>query len=131
MVPLCIPRLDSTGVSDRSTLQLSNPDRASDRPIGMNPNRARGQPMRTSPVAQLSGIQVAKRETQHGSRHDKREAHFTRHPILDPRPPPPPTSLKEEWKGGSVIYLSVVDHDDLISTVQELRVQIWTPPPYH
>jgi hypothetical protein len=116
-------------MSNRSTLQPSNPDRASDRPIGTNrvrtnPNRGREQPMRTGPVARLSGIQVAERETRHGSRHDRRGPHFTRHTIPDPPPP-----LKAEWQGGSGIHLSVVDHDELISTVRELRVQFRTPPP--
>jgi hypothetical protein len=45
--------------------------------------------MRTGPVARLSGIQVAERETRHGSRHDRRGGgHFTRHTIPDPPPPP-------------------------------------------
>jgi hypothetical protein len=80
--------------------------------------------MRTGPVAWLSGIQVEKRETRHGSQHDRRGAHFTRHAIPDP-----PLPLKEEWQGGSRIFLSIVDHDDLISTIQELCVQFWMPPP--
>jgi hypothetical protein len=40
-VPLCISRLGATGVLNRLTLQPPNPDRASVRPIGVNPNRAR------------------------------------------------------------------------------------------
>jgi hypothetical protein len=121
----CISRLGATVVSNRSTLQPPNPDRASDRPIGMNPNRAREQPMRTGPVARLSGVQVAEGEVRHGSRQDRRGPHFTRHTIPDPPPPP----LKAEWQGGSGIHLSVVDHDELISTVRELRVQFGPPPP--
>jgi hypothetical protein len=42
-------------------------------------------------------------------------------------PPPPP--LKVEWQGGSRIHLSVVDHDELISTIREFHVQFRTPPP--
>jgi hypothetical protein len=136
-VPICISRLGATVMSNRSTLQPSNPDRASDRPMGTNPyrvskwpigtnlNRGREPPVRTGPVARLSGIQVEKRETRHGSRHDRRGA-----PLHTPHysgPPPPP--LKAEWQGGSGIHLSVVDHDELISTVRELRVQFRTPPP--
>jgi hypothetical protein len=79
--------------------------------------------MRTGPVARLSGIQVAKGETRHGSRQDRRVPHFTRHTIPDPPPP-----LKAEWQRGSGIPLSVVDCDELISTIRELRVQFWTPP---
>jgi hypothetical protein len=71
-------------MSSRLTWQPPNPDRASDRPMGTNPyrvsewllgttpNRASEQPMRNGPVARLSGIQVAERETRHGSRHDRR-----------------------------------------------------------
>jgi hypothetical protein len=40
--------------------------------------------------------------------------------------PPPP--LKAEWKGGSEIHLSTVDHDGLILIVRELRIQFRTPP---
>jgi hypothetical protein len=83
-VPICISRLDATVMSKRSTLQPPNPDRASDRPMGTNPyrvskwpigtnlNRGREPPVRIGPIVRLSGIQVAKRETRHGSRHDKR-----------------------------------------------------------
>jgi hypothetical protein len=135
-MPICISRLSATLMSNHSTLQPSNPDRASDRPmgsnpyrvskwpIGTNPNRTREQPMRNGPVARLSGIQVEERETRHGSRHDRRGP--TSHATLFRTPPPP---LKAEWQGGSGICLSVVDHDELISTVQELRVQFRTPPP--
>jgi hypothetical protein len=68
------------------TWQPPNPDKASDRPmganpyrvrkwtIGTNPNSSREQPMRNGPVARLSGIQVAERETQHSSRHDRKGA---------------------------------------------------------
>jgi hypothetical protein len=49
--------------------------------------------------------------------------HFTRHTISDTPPP-----LRTEWKGGFGIHLSVVDHDELISTVRELRIQFWIPP---
>jgi hypothetical protein len=87
-VPLCISRLGATGVLNRSTLQPPNPDRASVRPIGTNPNRAREQPMRTGPVAWLSGVQVAEGEMRHGSQQDRRGPHFTRHTIPDPPPPP-------------------------------------------
>jgi hypothetical protein len=99
-VPICISRLGATVMSNRSTLQPPNPDRASDRPmgtnpyrvskwpIGTNPNRGREQPMRTGPVARLSGIQVAERETRHGSRHDRRGP--TSHATLFRTPPPPP-----------------------------------------
>jgi hypothetical protein len=62
MVPLCISCLGATVMSNRSTLQPSNPDRASEWPMGTNPNRAREQPMRTGPVARLSGVQVAEGE---------------------------------------------------------------------
>jgi hypothetical protein len=44
--------------------------------------------MRTGPVARLSGIQVAERETRHGSRHDRRGP--TSHATLFRTPPPPP-----------------------------------------
>jgi hypothetical protein len=85
-VPICISLLGTTVLSNCSTLQLPNPDRASDRPMGTNPyrvskwligtnlNKGRELPVRTGPVARLSGIQVAKRETRHGSRHDRRGA---------------------------------------------------------
>jgi hypothetical protein len=62
MVPLCISCLGATRMLNRSTLQPSNPDRASVWPIGMNPNRAREQPMRTGLAARLSGVQVAEGE---------------------------------------------------------------------
>jgi hypothetical protein len=88
-VPLCISCLGATGVSNRSTLQPPNPDRASDLPIGMNPNRAREQPMRTGPVARLSGVQVAEGEMRHGSRQDRRGGP-TSHATLFQTPPPPP-----------------------------------------
>jgi hypothetical protein len=125
VVPLCISHLGATGVLNRSTLQSSNPDRANVRPIGMNPNRAREQPMRTGPVAWLSGIQVAEGEVLHGSRQDRRGPHFTRHAILDP----PPPLLKVEWQGGSGIHLSTIDQGEFISTVRELHVRFRTPPP--
>jgi hypothetical protein len=85
-------------MSKWSTLQPPNPDRASDWPIGTNPykvrkwplgtnpNRGREQPMRTGPVALLSGLQVAEGKLRHGSRHDRRGPHFTRHTIPDPPP---------------------------------------------
>jgi hypothetical protein len=101
----------------------ANPYRASKWPIGTHPNRGREPPMRTSPFVRLSGIHVAERETRHGSRHDRRGGgHFTRHTIPDPPP------LKAEWQGGSGILLSTVDHDELISTIRELRIQFQTPP---
>jgi hypothetical protein len=124
-------------MSSRLTWQPPNPDRASDRPMGTNPyrvskwpigtnlNRARGTANEKRPRCVLSGIQVAERETRHGSRHDRRGPHFTRHTIPDPPPPP----LKAEWQGGSGIHLSVVDHDELISTVRELRPIPDPPPP--
>jgi hypothetical protein len=80
--------------------------------------------MRNGPVARLSGTQVAERETRHGGRHDRRGP--TSHATLFWTPPPP---LKAEWQGGSRIHLRAVDHDELISTVRELRVQFRTPPP--
>jgi hypothetical protein len=61
-VPLCISPLSATEVLNRSTLQPPKPDRASIRPIGTNPNRAREQPMRTGPIAWLSVVHVAKGE---------------------------------------------------------------------
>jgi hypothetical protein len=136
-VPIWISCLGATVLSKRSTLQPPNPDRASDRPMRLNPyrfsnwpigtnlNRSREPPMRTSPVARLGVIQVAR---------GKRDTVVvmtgrgpTSHATLFRDPPPPP--LKAEWQGGSGIRLSVVDHDDLISTVRELRVQFRTPPP--
>jgi hypothetical protein len=126
MVPLCISRLGATVMSNRSTLQPSNPDRASEWPMGTNPNRAREQPMRTGPVARLSGVQVAEGEMRHGSRQDRRGPHFTHHTIPDP--PPPPPQLTAEWQGGSGIHLSTVDQGELISTVRELHVRFRTPP---
>jgi hypothetical protein len=122
-VPLCISCLGATGVSNHSTLQSSNLDRASDWPIEMNPYRVSKQPMRTGPIAWLSGIQVVEGEMRHGSRQDRRGV-----PLKTPhysRPPP----LKVEWQGGSRIHLSIVDQGELISTIRELHVQFWTPPP--
>jgi hypothetical protein len=129
MVPLCISHLSTTGVLNHSTLQPSNPDRASIRPIRTNPNKAREQPVRTGPVAWLSGIQVAEGEVRHGSRQDRRGPHFTGHTIPDP-PPPPPPPLKAEWQGRSGIHLSTIDQGELISTLQELHVQFRTPLPH-
>jgi hypothetical protein len=43
--------------------------------------------------------------------------------------PPPPPPIKGRMERGVRIHLSVVDHDELISTVRELRVQFRTPPP--
>jgi hypothetical protein len=40
-----------------------NPYRVRKCLIGTNPNRAREQPIRNDPVAQLSGAQVVERET--------------------------------------------------------------------
>jgi hypothetical protein len=136
-VPICISHLSATIMSNRSTLQPSNPDKASDRPMGMNPyrvskwpigtnlNRGREPLVRISPIMWLSGIQVEKRETRHGSRHDRRGAPL--HPPHYSGNPPPP--LKEEWQGGSRIHFRAIDHDELISTIRELRVQFQTPPP--
>ena len=56
VVPICTSRLGTTVMSKRSTLQPLNPDRASDRPIGMNPYRVSKWPMRTGPVAWVSGV---------------------------------------------------------------------------
>jgi hypothetical protein len=137
-VPIFISRLGATVMSNRSTLQLSNLNRASDQPIGTNPyriskwpigtnpNRGGEPPMRTGPVARLSGIQVVERETRHDDRHARRGP--TSHATLF-RPPPPPPPLKAEWQGGSGIHLSAIDPGELILTVWELRVQFQTPPP--
>jgi hypothetical protein len=125
-VPICISRLGATVMSKRSTLPPSNPDKASDQPMGANPyrankwpigthpNRGREPPTRIGPFVRLSGIHVAERETQNGSRHDRRGGGGALHTSHYSRPPPP---LKEEWKGGFGIHLSVVDHDELILTV--------------
>jgi hypothetical protein len=83
-------------MSSCSALQPSNPDGASNRPIGMNPYRVRNWPIGTGPVTQLSGIQVVEGEVRHGSRQDRRGPHFTCHTIPDPPP------LKAEWQGGSM-----------------------------
>jgi hypothetical protein len=85
----CISCLGATVMLNRLALQPPSLDRASDRPIGTNPYRVRNWPIGTGPVAQLSGIQVAERETRHGSRHDWRGPHFACHTI-GPHPPPPP-----------------------------------------
>jgi hypothetical protein len=63
----CILCLDATVMLNRSALQPLNPDRASDRPIGINPYRVNHWPIGTGPVTQLSGIQVAEGEVRHGS----------------------------------------------------------------
>jgi hypothetical protein len=100
-VPICISRLGATVMSKRSTLQPPNPDRASDRPMGTNPyrvskwpigtnlNRGREPPVRTGPVARLSGIQVAKGKLDTVVDMTGGGPHFTRHTIPDPPPPPP------------------------------------------
>jgi hypothetical protein len=97
-VPICISCLDATVMSKRSTLQSLKLDRASYRPMGTNPykvskwpigtslNRGRELPVTTGPVAWLSGIQVAKRETRHGSRHENR-GDPTSHATLFRTPP--------------------------------------------
>jgi hypothetical protein len=92
-------------------------------PIGINLNRGREQQMRNARCA-VRWHTGGKRETRHGGRHDREGPHFTRHTIPDP-----PHPLKAEWQGGSGISLSAIDHDDLISTVRELRVQFRTPLP--
>jgi hypothetical protein len=86
-VPRCYSDVESFDLATAEGLP-TNPYRASKWPIGTNLNRAREQPMRNDPVARLSGIQVAERETRHGSRHDRRGA-----PLHTPHyfgPPPPP-----------------------------------------
>jgi hypothetical protein len=89
MAPLNNSRLGATEMSNRSTLQPSNPDKASDWPIGTNPNRVSEWPIGTGPVARLSGVQVAigKHDTVGDVTGDG--SHFTRHTIPDPPPPPP------------------------------------------
>jgi hypothetical protein len=109
---------------NHSTLQPLNPDRASEWPKETEPNRAREPPMRTGPVVRLSAVQVAERETRHGSQHERRGPHCTQHTIPDPPPP-----LKAEWQGGSRIQLSTIDQGEIILTIRELHVQFWTPPP--
>jgi hypothetical protein len=105
-------RLGATVMSNHLTLQPPNPD------------RAREQTMRTGPIARLSGVQVAEGKVRHDSRQDRRRPHFMPH-----YSGPPHSPLKAEWQGGSRIHLSVVDHDGLILTVRELRIQFQTPPP--
>jgi hypothetical protein len=83
--------------------------------------------IRNGPVARLSGVQVARGETRHGGRRDRRRV-----PLHTPHhsgPPPPPPPLKAEWQGGSGIRLNVVDQGELILTVPELHVRFRTPPP--
>jgi hypothetical protein len=133
----CISCLDATVMSNRSTLQPPNPDRASDRPIGTNPsrvrnwpigtnpNRAREQPMRTGPVAQLSGVQVT--EGKCDMVVNRKGGGPISHATLFWTPPP----LKAKWQGGSGIHLSIVDHGELISTVRELHLRFRSPPPPH
>jgi hypothetical protein len=125
MAPLGISRLGTTRMSNRSILLPLIPDRAREWPMGTEPHRARELPMRNGPVARLSGIQVAERETRHGSRHDRRGGALHT-PHYSGTPPPPP--LKAEWQGGFGIHLSVVDQGELISTVRELHVRFRTPP---
>jgi hypothetical protein len=124
VVPLCISFLDATVMSNRSTLQPSNPGKASEWPMGTNPNKAREQPIKVGPVAWLSGVQVAEGEMRHDSRQDRRGPHFTHHTISDP----PPPQLTTGQQGGSRIHLSTVDQGELISTVRELHVRFQTPP---
>jgi hypothetical protein len=64
-------------------------------------------------------------EMRHGRQQDRRGPHFTRHTILDTPPP-----LNVEWKEGSGIHLSTVDQGELISTIRELHIRFWTPPPH-
>jgi hypothetical protein len=75
-------------MSNRSTLQLSNPDKASDWPIGTNPNRVSEWPKGTGPVARLSGVQVAIGKHDMVGDVTGDGSHFTHHTI--PYPPPPP-----------------------------------------
>jgi hypothetical protein len=62
--------------------------------------------MRAGPVTRLSGIQVAEREMRHGSRHDRRGPHFTRHTILKPPPPPIKGRMARGLRNASsIVYL--------------------------
>jgi hypothetical protein len=104
-------------MSNRLTLQPPNPDRASDRSIGTNPYRVSKWPMRTGPVAWVSGVQVA--EGNCDTVVNKTGGGPISHATLFQTPPP---SLKAEWPGGSGIHLSTVDHGELISIVRELHI---------
>jgi hypothetical protein len=122
-VPLCFSRLDATVMSNHSTLQPLNPDKASDRPIGTNPYRVSKWPMRTCPIAWLSGVQVAKGKC--GTIDNRTRGGPISHATLFRMPPP----LKVEWQEGSGIHLSTIDQGELISTIRELHVRFRTPPP--
>jgi hypothetical protein len=67
MVPLYIPRLGATVMSNHSNLQLLNPDRANKWPMRTNPNRARERSMRIGHVTWLSGVQAVEGEMRHDS----------------------------------------------------------------
>jgi hypothetical protein len=53
------------------------------------------------PIAWLGGIQVAKRETRHGGRHDRKGPTSLARPTISDSAPPP---LKVEWQGGSGMH---------------------------